>query len=187
MNSQQIKNLIEIMGKFKQLKRSGWLRHKVTAPESDAEHSFSLALSALLFAPKYLDKTKCLEMALIHALAEIYAGDYTPIDNITPKEKAQKEKEGIIKIAQMLEYPQMIELFDEFEQKNTKESIFVNALDKLDNVITASYYDQNNRSEDKLVPEFSAYARKKIDELGNNDMLQPIKDILSNLTNHEAN
>ena len=81
----------------------------------------------------------------------------------------------------------MIELFDEFEQKNTKESIFVNALDKLDNVITASYYDQNNRSEDKLVPEFSAYARKKIDELGNNDMLQPIKDILSNLTNHEAN
>lgn len=186
MKNEQIKYLVELIGKFKQLKRSGWIKHQITTPESDAEHSFSVALLAMLLTPKYLDKTKCLEMALIHDLSEIYAGDHTPDDTITPAEKHQKERSGIIKIAQMLDSPQMVDLFDEFEQKETKESIFINALDKLDNVITANYYDQQHQGDCKLTREFGKYADQKISELENKELLQQVKNILFNLTNPEA-
>ena len=57
-------NLINFLGRFKDLKRSGWLARKVSSPESDAEHSFSLAFQALLLTPSYLDRCRCIELAL---------------------------------------------------------------------------------------------------------------------------
>ena len=90
MNIKNVQQLIDVIGKFKDLKRSGWVNKKVVNPESDAEHSFSVAFMTMLMAPDNLDKEKCLKLALIHDLAEIYAGEYTPHENITAKEKQKK-------------------------------------------------------------------------------------------------
>ena len=162
------------------LKRTGWPKRQVNQPESDAEHSYSLAMLALLLMPEELDRLRCLELALTHDLAEIYAGDYIPTDNVTPEDKHQQERSGILKLADELNWPQLIELFDEFESQKTKESIYIKALDKLDNVITARYYDDNHRAPDKLMSEFSSHAEKCIDAFSGEDIKQ-IKYILQSL------
>lgn len=176
-----VRQLVDIIGKFKDLKRQGWIDKGVVNPESDAEHSFSLALLVMMLAPKELNKQKCLELALIHDLAEIYAGDHTPKENISLREKLQKEHAGMEQIANELKQSEWGELFDEYNNKITKESLFVNALDKIDNVITAAYYDKNKRSLQKLTPEFGKYAESKINELGNNELLGEIKAILQEI------
>ncbi len=178
MKINNLRYLIDIIGKFKDLKRSGWVAKKVDDPESDAEHSFSVALLAILLMPNNLDEKKCLEMALVHDLAEVYCGDYTPHDNITNEEKTNQELMAIKRVAEELNNEKLVSIFNEYLDKSSKESIFINAIDKLDNVITAAYYDKNNRSTVKVKKEFADYARQKIDELGNEDLLQDIKDIL---------
>lgn len=183
----KISQLIEIIGKFKDLKRSGWVNKKVNNPESDADHSFSLALLAMLFVPDELDKLKCLELALIHDLAEIYAGDYTPYDDISSDVKLQKEQDGMIRIANELKCLNLLELFDEYNNKKTKESIFINALDKIDNVITAVYYDKNNRSPELLTAEFAKYAKTKIGELKQDNLVSYLDEILNDIAQSSHN
>ncbi len=178
MKTNNLYQLIDIVGRFKDLKRKGWLIKKVINPESDAEHSFSVALLAMLLMPAGLDEKKCLEMALTHDLAEVYCGDYTPQDNITNEEKTAQELAAIKRLAKELNNEKLVSIFNEYLDKSSKESIFINAIDKLDNVITAAYYDKNNRTSVKLTPEFAGYAQRKINELGNDDWLQDIKEVL---------
>ncbi len=177
MEKQCVENLINVLGKFKDLKRSGWIKKSVSNPESDAEHSFSLAFLVLILCPENLDKLRCLELALIHDLAEIYVGDYTPFDDISPVDKHNKELEAINCLAENLSYPKLIDLFNEYEELKTKESLFVKGLDKIDNVFTAVYYDEYKRSECKLTPEFGNYALKYLQELNSSD-LDDIKTIV---------
>ena len=166
------------MGKFKDLKRRGWILRNVSYPESDAEHSFSVALLTLILAPQGIDKFKCLKMALIHDLAEIYAGDYTPDDKILPQQKFLREKNAAIILANELGWPELVELFEEYEKMETKESLFVKALDKLDNVVSAKYYDINNRSDVKLVNEFAKHAEGCINNIKISEIEQ-VKSILN--------
>ena len=180
MPNNQTNNIIQILGKMKDLKRTGWLMKNVSLPESDADHSFGVAMLVLLLAPTSLNKLKCLEMALIHDLAEIYAGDHTPFDTITKEEKYTKELKAITQIADELNYPQLIELFKEYEEKTTPEAIFVKLADKLETVLTSQYYDQNNRSEQKLGNEFKEYAKKHINVFSE-DYLSKIREIINNL------
>jgi putative hydrolase of HD superfamily len=89
INLLQGKNTLPIIEAYfefvqlKQLYRQGWL-HKGISPqncETVAEHSFCVALLALILADEYsveLDTAKVIRMALIHDLGEIYAGDFTP-------------------------------------------------------------------------------------------------------------
>ena len=117
----------------------------------------------MLLAPQHLDTLKCLKMALIHDLAEIYTGDFTPEDNITPKQKYQKELQAFKQLAQALEAPYLVELFNELEAAQSNEAVFVKSLDKIDTVLTVRYYDKNSRSPHKLLPEFGKYAQTKLE------------------------
>lgn len=159
MKSKQIENIIKTIGKMKDLKRSGWLMRDVKLPESDADHSFGVALLAMMLAPDNLDKQKCLELALVHDLAEVYAGDFTPHDNISKENKDRLEREGALRLANELNWKRLIELVDEYNGGKTSEARFVYLLDKLETVMTAKYYDDNNRAPENLLSEFSKYAK----------------------------
>lgn len=190
LNKKQIYNLTNILGRFKDLKRSGWLKRGVLSPESDADHSFSVCFLTFLLAPEHLNRCRCLELALIHDLAELYSGDYTPCDNISPAQKHILEEQGIQRIAQELESPRLLDLFAEFEAQETAESRFVKAIDKLDTVFAACYYDCSKRSETPVFAEFSAYARKQIEKIASSDIesIQNILNILiSERENHDQN
>ncbi len=182
----EINQLVKICGKIKDIKRTGWKYKNVNFPESDADHSFGVALLVMLLTPKHLDLLKSIKLALIHDLPEIYAGDITPHDNMSPETKQQNEMLAINKISQELKYKELTELFVEFEEQKTAEAKWVKALDKLETVMTAKYYDDNHRSKETLINEFSAYAKAQIDKIDCSET-DIIKNILNNLTKGDKN
>ena len=158
----QIKDLVDILGKMKNLKRTGWIYRHVQNPESDADHSYSLAMLALLLVPENLDLLKCLKLALVHDMAEVFCGDYMP-GTISAEEKHKKECQAFDEIAKCLQRPDFVDLFNEFEGETTSEAKFMKALDRVDNVITASYYQKEQGI--KLVEEFSQSSMPRINKL----------------------
>lgn len=155
----ELSYLINILGKLKELQRSGWINKGIKNAETVAAHSHGVALLALLFAPSHLNKEKCLKLALIHDLQEALVGDITPFDGISEEEKAQREKNAIKEISQKLHFAELEDLFSEYEKNKTKESRFVRDLDRLDGVMQAQYYDNNKRGQKLAFNEFFGYAQ----------------------------
>ena len=155
MDEETIHNLIEVLGHVKDLRRSGWLKRNIPAPESDGDHMFSTAFLALVLAPNYnINKLHCLELALTHDLQEIIAGDSVPGEK-TEQQKYDSELAAITVISKKLNMPCLVDWFKEFEAKETEEARFVKNLDKLDTVLTAAYYDSSRHSAVKVFEEFS--------------------------------
>ena len=180
MEKETIKNLINVLGLVKDLKRTGWVMYGVDGAESDAEHSFGVAMLAMMLAPKEIDKLKCLELALVHDMAEIYTGDFTPFDNISKDEKYRLEAESAEKIAKEISWPKFRELIEEYNAKQTKEAKFISLLDKIETAMTAKYYDKNNRCSRKLSDEFYEYANRYADNTYDEELAE-IKDLAKNL------
>lgn len=67
------------------MKRSGWTRYPgIKEVETVTDHSYRVGLLAMLFLndPK-IDASKCVQMGLLHDLAESIVGDITPYDNVS--------------------------------------------------------------------------------------------------------
>ena len=174
-------NLCSILGKIKDLKRTGWLVRNINNPESDADHMFSTTFLIMMLTPPELNKEKCLELALCHDLQEIYSGDFI-LGEISASDKYQIERKAIEKLAQELDYPKLISLFEEFEAQATEEAKFTKLLDKLDTAVTACYYDFNHRGDKPLIEEFCSHAEEEIKKINSTyqnlvlDLLHNIKD-----------
>ena len=168
-------NLVNILGRMKSLKRTGWIKRQVENPESDADHSYSLSLLVLLLAPKNLDLLKCLKLALVHDLPEAFCGDFIP-GELLPEEKATLEKSAMQKIAADLKAPELAVLFEEYEQRNTPEAEFVRSLDSLDNVFTARFYEDKSKS--LLTDEFATSALPRINNLKDEILRDKLLEIL---------
>lgn len=105
------------------------------AKENDVEHSYHLAMMAWYVSSR-LGLTLKLELlllyALVHDLAEVYAGDYAVLDHIGRMGKAERETAARQRIA--AEFPEFSELsaiMEEYEARDSLESKFIYALDKL--------------------------------------------------------
>lgn len=134
---------IEI-AKMKQILRKGWILSKVPGRiESDAEHVFSMTMLALEIMAKNdtkLDQLKVLKMIAYHELGEIDFGDTTPADHIMPEFKHKKEEECLVRLSKTYNIPEMLEIWEEFEQAKTPEAQFVHILDKSDPVMQVHEY-----------------------------------------------
>lgn len=138
--------------KYNQLKniyRQGWLNVRIGLEHKDkcesiADHSFSVALLALTIIENNklnLDTFKCIKMGIIHELGEVYAGDYTPYDNITKEEKHIKEKEAILTVLETLdEDNDYLQIWEEFERLETPEAKFIKNVDNLEFLLQACAY-----------------------------------------------
>jgi len=132
---------------LKQLFRQGWLHHGIPLErcESVSEHTFGVALLAMILSGAYfpdLDQGKLLQMALIHDLGEIYAGDIVPGAGITSDEKYQLEKEAVSRIFRRIPNGgKLLSLWEEFETGESSESHFIRQIDKLEMVFQASIYE----------------------------------------------
>ena len=145
-------NILSFYMKYNQLKniyRQGWLKVRIGLEHKDkcesiADHSFSVSLLALTIIENNklnLDAFKCIKLGIIHELGEVYAGDYTPFDNITKEEKHFKEKAAIIKLLSSLDKDNdFLELWEEFEKCETNEAIFVKNVDQLEFLLQACAY-----------------------------------------------
>ena len=104
--------------------------------ETDAEHSWHMAVSALVLK-EYLDEAdidmgKVLTMALIHDIVEIDAGDVSVYEPAGRKEQAEKEQLAAERIFGLLPEEQgreFLNIWNEFEKGMTPEAKFARALD----------------------------------------------------------
>lgn len=145
-------DLIKLYFQFNHLKdiyRQGWIKNLlgkeyIDEIESIADHSWSVAMLAISVIEKYnleYDITKCMKLSIIHELGEIYAGDFTPSDNITKDKKHELEEKAIQRVFDTINFDNdFIELWQEYENQETKESQFIRQLDKLECIMQASCY-----------------------------------------------
>jgi putative hydrolases of HD superfamily len=105
--------------------------------ENDAEHSWHLALMAIILrehAAHDVDITRVLSMHLIHDLVEIHAGDTFAYDEAAHEDKEAREQAAADRIFALLPEDQerdMRALWDEFEERVTPEARYAAALDRL--------------------------------------------------------
>ncbi|HCX64883.1 MAG TPA: hydrolase [Eubacteriaceae bacterium] len=132
----QLDFIVEI-DRIKTIYRQNVLIHE-DRQENDAEHSWHLAVMAMLlkehFSDPHIDLLKSIKMALIHDLVEIYAGDTFCYDEEGKKDKLEREKESANRLFALLPDDQSEEfhdLWEEFEQAASGEAQFAACLDRL--------------------------------------------------------
>jgi putative hydrolase of HD superfamily len=105
--------------------------------ENSAEHSWHLLLVAIVlreYAEPGLDLFRVFEMATVHDLVEIDAGDTFAYDTVGIETKAEREQAAADRIFGLLPADQRDRfrlLWEEFEAQETPESCFANAIDRL--------------------------------------------------------
>ncbi|MEC8841654.1 MAG: HD domain-containing protein [Candidatus Poribacteria bacterium] len=105
--------------------------------ENTAEHSWHLALMVMTLAEhtnNEIDILKTILMLLIHDLVEIDAGDTYCYDSTGNETKAKREEEAANRIFSLLPLDQQQvyhQFWREFEERETPESQFANAVDRL--------------------------------------------------------
>ena len=120
----------EFEGNFKE-------RKPLPRKENDAEHSFSLAIAAVVLAEysnEPVDVLKVMKMVLVHDAVEIDAGDTYCYDEEGAKTKRQRELKAADRIFGLLPDDQQAEyrsLWDEFEEGVTPEAKFAHSMDRI--------------------------------------------------------
>lgn len=106
-------------------------------------------MMAVFMAPAGLDRLKCLQMCLVHDIAESVVGDITPADNVSKEEKQRRERETVDWMARALlcntgdghHGEELRDTWEEFEQGDTAESRFVQNIDKLELLLQMVEYE----------------------------------------------
>ncbi|MCP3959655.1 MAG: HD domain-containing protein [bacterium] len=125
--------------------RSGYALRGVAQGESVSEHSFHLTFLAWALAAEEpdLDRTRVMELALVHDLAEVRTGDL-------PRTAAHYLPEGAKATAERAAAGDLLAplgdgataLVDEYQGRETTEARFVATCDKLQLLIKASVYER---------------------------------------------
>jgi putative hydrolase of HD superfamily len=136
MSEVQVKQIIKFLHeteKLKTLLRHSWLSSG--RRESVAEHSWRLALMAILIGPYLKDKVdinKVVKMVIVHDLGEIYYKDNWAF-NKQPKDKEEAERSALKQLTRTLPTElrvEIVSLWEEFEALKTPEARFAKFLDK---------------------------------------------------------
>ncbi len=105
--------------------------------ESTAEHSFSLAMAVLClcsFSNQPIDTIKTVKMALFHDLAEALTGDTLHYNKEISDSAKASEIEAMKKMILPLQDTELskeiMNLWDEFENGDSPEAIFLRGLDR---------------------------------------------------------
>jgi putative hydrolases of HD superfamily len=106
--------------------------------ENDAEHSWHLAVMAIILAEhanEPVDVLKVIKMVLIHDIVEIDTGDIFMYDTTRSHTNTEEERKAAHRIFGMLPTAQaeeLMTLWEEFEAAESNEARFAKALDKLE-------------------------------------------------------
>lgn len=133
---EQQMQFIERLDAMKQIGRQTYLSDG-SRKENDAEHSWHLAIMAMLlteYAEEPVDRLHVIEMVLIHDIIEIEAGDTYAYDKQAHTTKQAREALAADHLFSMLPEDQekrLRALWDEFEAYETPEAKFAHMLDNV--------------------------------------------------------
>lgn len=105
--------------------------------ENDAEHSWHIALMAMLFkdyAPEGCDVARAVQMCIVHDLVEIYAGDTFAYDVSANLGKEERENAAADRLfGELPEHlgKQFRLLWEEFDKMETPDAKYAAAMDRL--------------------------------------------------------
>lgn len=131
----QIQFIVEI-DKLKQIFRQNVVIG-TTRNENDAEHSWHLAIMAMIlseYSKVPVDVLHVIKMVIIHDLVEIHAGDTFCYDEKANEDKSEREEKAAKKLFDMLPEDQSKEIWNlwrEFEELKTPEAKFAACLDRV--------------------------------------------------------
>ncbi|GAB3162807.1 HD domain-containing protein [Telluribacter humicola] len=107
-------------------------------PENDAEHSWHLAMMAIILSEHSnapIDVLKVVKMLLIHDIVEIDAGDTFIYDTQKSHDNTEEERQAAERIFGLLPDDQareLIAIWEEFEEQATNEAKFARAMDRFE-------------------------------------------------------
>lgn len=142
MDNKSLLGIIYFLHESEGLKRE--LRHSWLSDgrrESVAEHTWRMALIAIVLykeVDKNIDIGHVLKMIIVHDLGEVYAGDYQIYGKAVPENKHELEEKSLNKLLSTLpsySKQEVLDLWNEFENRETIEAKFGVALDKLEVLI----------------------------------------------------
>ena len=137
--SRQIEFVLELDKLTRVLRRTTLLDG--SRSENDAEHSWRLAVMAVLlaeYANESLDTLRVIRMVLIHDAVEIDAGDTFVYDEKASEGRVEREKKAADRVFSILPQDQAGELralWEEFEARKTPEARFAAALDRVQPIL----------------------------------------------------
>jgi putative hydrolase of HD superfamily len=149
--------------------RTGWVRQEAGPRiESVADHSWRISLMAMVagFATTTttttttnstttVDTNKCIQMALVHDLAEATVGDITPYCGVSDQDKHEMELLAMTKLTTgllgtSLGAEMILSLWKEYEEGTTEEAKLVKDMDKLEMILQALEYETDGENKKSL-------------------------------------
>lgn len=134
--------------------------------ESDAEHSWSLALIACMIAPHIdpsLDVSKVCQFAIVHDLSEVYAGDTSAFATEGEHQtKEERERQALQRIKKEYgDFAWLTTYLEQYERQDTDEARYVRAVDKIiplffDYITEGVYYHENQHTRE----DFEAFMQR---------------------------
>ncbi len=153
---------VRFLDRLSTLPRTGWLLRGVTDVESIAEHSYGVAVVAMMLVDEArargvaVDGERVLRMALLHDSAEAFTGDIPmPAKSAALDAALEAAEEGLL--ARVLT-PEQHALQREAEAGETLEARIVKASDKIQMLIKAGIYEEQRRGR---LDEFWANAKNR--------------------------
>lgn len=148
--------------KLKKLARRGWELRGLDDPESVADHSFGVAVLAMLLGARMgRDLGRCVMMALVHDLGEAVIGDITPSDGVPASQKEKIEREAARKIfAEVDDDGLLMGLWEEYATASSQDALFIKELDKLEMAFQAYHYEKERGHK---LDDFFTYVDERID------------------------
>ncbi len=162
--------------------------------ENDAEHSWHVAMMAVLlaeYAPEGADPLRASRMLLFHDVVEIDAGDTFIHDDKGNQNKEAREQAAADRLYGLLPADQAAELralWQEYEDRATPTAKFADALDRLQPIMNnfateGGTWKPNNVTADKVLklvarisagaPALGVYARGLVEEAVRRGYLAP--------------
>ncbi|XP_023946353.2 5'-deoxynucleotidase HDDC2 [Bicyclus anynana] len=162
VENKKILEFLELVGRLKHVKRTGWVICDINECETIAGHMYRMGIMTFLLTeennPTKLDRFRCLQIALIHDLAECIVGDLTPHCGVSPEEKHRREDEAMKTIAELtgIAGDRMYDLYKEYENQTSPEAKFAKDLDRYDMILQAFEYEKRENAPKKLEEFFQA-------------------------------
>ena len=145
----QLERLLKQMDFIKEIDKIKYIERRTklfnsNRRENDAEHSWHLAMMAIVLAEhsnEPVDILKVVKMVLIHDIVEIDSGDIFIYDTEMNHNNSEVERKAAQRIFGMLPREQaeeFIALWEEFEANETAEAKFAKAVDRLEPLLQNS-------------------------------------------------